>query len=57
MRTVTKMAVVDERKCNACCFCINICPVVAIHLEKRAGRSLAVVDETDCLDCKLCFTG
>jgi len=51
------MAVVDERKCTACSFCVNICPVVAIHLEKKTGRNVAVVDETGCLDCKLCFTG
>ena len=56
MRTVNKMAVVDGQ-CNACSYCVRICPVEAIRIEETGVRRRAVVDEKRCLDCKLCFTG
>ena len=55
--TVEKMAVVDGQKCNACSYCVRICPAEVIRLEKVGERHLAVIDEKMCLDCKLCFTG
>ena len=57
MRTVNHTAVVDGQKCSACSFCVRICPVAAIKLEKRGEKHLAVIGENECLDCKLCFTG
>ena len=55
MRTVSKLAVVDEQKCTGCAVCVNICPVEAIWLEKQGKKQRAVIDEQGCLDCKLCF--
>ena len=56
MRTVNKIAVVDEQKCNACRICVRLCPVEAIRIEKRGDERVAVIDENGCYDCKLCFT-
>jgi len=56
LRTVNKIAVVDEQKCTACRICVRLCPVEAITIEERGDNRMAVIDENGCYDCKLCFT-
>lgn len=56
MRTVSRLAVVDEQKCTGCAVCVKICPVEAIRLGKQGKKPRAVIDEQGCLDCKLCFS-
>lgn len=55
LRTVYKVAVVDEQKCTACATCVMICPVEAIRLKKVREKKLAAIDEQRCLDCTLCM--
>jgi ferredoxin/bacterioferritin-associated ferredoxin len=54
VRTVFRLAVVDELKCTGCNVCVKICPVEAIRLEKPGRKRLAVIDDQRCLDCTLC---
>ena len=54
MRTVNRVATIDEQKCTACAICVRICPVEAIRLEKHDEKKSAVVDDQRCLDCTLC---
>ncbi|MBI2822151.1 MAG: (2Fe-2S)-binding protein [Acidobacteria bacterium] len=61
MRSVTRVAVVDEAKCTACAICVWICPDEAITIEKREEKrqrisKIAVIDGQECLDCTLCVT-
>lgn len=49
------MNICDANKCTACCGCINICAKDAISLvPDELGRTVAVVDDTKCVNCGLC---
>jgi len=56
LRVVDQWAKVDEEKCNACSVCVKVCPVEAIRLVKKGGRTLASVDDQRCLGCTICIS-
>ena len=49
MRTVCK-----TNKCVGCHACEELCPKNAIRIEDQAEYMNAVIDETSCIDCKIC---
>lgn len=45
------MIYVDEARCTGCGECAEVCPTVAIRLEK----GVAVVDQAQCTECEVCL--
>ncbi|MDQ7095424.1 (2Fe-2S)-binding protein [Desulfosporosinus sp. PR] len=56
MRTVYQMAFVDIDRCNGCGICSNVCPVLAIRVERIEGQKKAFVSEQGCQACTICAT-
>ena len=51
----TPVASIDAALCTGCGNCPQVCPTLAIHLEKRDGLlSLSEVDELRCIGCGNC---
>jgi heterodisulfide reductase subunit A len=51
----TPVASIDPALCTGCGNCPQVCPTLAIHLEKRDGLlSLSDVDELRCIGCGNC---
>jgi coenzyme F420-reducing hydrogenase delta subunit/NAD-dependent dihydropyrimidine dehydrogenase PreA subunit len=51
----TSVASIDPVLCTGCGNCPQVCPTLAIHLEKRDGvLSLSEVDELRCIGCGNC---
>jgi len=51
----TPVACIDPALCTGCGNCPQVCPTLAIHLEKRDGLlSLSDVDELRCIGCGNC---
>jgi heterodisulfide reductase subunit A len=51
----TPVASIDASLCTGCGNCPQVCPTLAIHLEKRDGvLSLSEVDEIRCIGCGNC---
>ncbi|WP_273483293.1 NADH-quinone oxidoreductase subunit NuoF [Desulforamulus ruminis] len=44
---------IDEEKCRGCGLCTKICPVQAIHGEKKQPH---VIDHSECIRCGSCLT-
>lgn len=49
MKTICK-----RNKCNGCMACISICPKKCIQIKDTVDAINAVVDESVCINCKLC---
>ena len=53
-------ALVNREACSGCDFCVDICPFDCITLQDRDDDSgffkVAVVDEAECVSCRLCET-
>ena len=59
IHTTNFFPVVDERTCNGCGKCVNLCPVEAMTLvsvndPSRPKKKLARLDESRCLGCGIC---
>lgn len=49
MRTVCEI-----NNCNLCTACVTVCPKGCIKLEDTIEFSNAIIDEKECINCKLC---
>jgi formate hydrogenlyase subunit 6/NADH:ubiquinone oxidoreductase subunit I len=52
----TGRVAVDERKCNGCGMCVQICPGKALYLEGAAKKKKARMEEVfpQCMSCNDC---
>lgn len=46
---------IDPTKCVACGNCVAVCPMGAIHIDRRAWR--ATVNQDECVECYTCYRG
>lgn len=56
LKTIHRVALVDEGICNGCGLCSRICPVLAINVAKIGEKKLAVVEADSCHACTICVT-
>lgn len=46
--------VCELNKCNGCMACVEKCPKKCIHIKDTIEAYNAVIDEDDCINCKIC---
>jgi NAD-dependent dihydropyrimidine dehydrogenase PreA subunit/bacterioferritin-associated ferredoxin len=57
VRTIDKLARIDQEKCDRCGICVRVCPVLAVKTVKAGSRVKTVLIEEDaCQACTICAT-